>query len=109
MRTVLRASLRTHTRRYVSAAIAVVIGVSFIVVTSLLSDATRAGLVAGVEVPYRGADVVVTDVDADEAGRIVDRAEADGDSATVKEAPAPADPELYTSRALGPGSSAPLV
>ena len=72
MRTVLRASLRTHTRRYISAAVAVVIGVSFIVVTSLLSDATRAGLVAGVEVPYRGADVVVTDVDADEAARIVD-------------------------------------
>ncbi|GAA4725013.1 FtsX-like permease family protein [Nocardioides endophyticus] len=79
----LRASLRTHTRRYISAAVAVVIGVSFIVVTSLLSDATRAGLVAGVEVPYRGADVVVTDVDADEAARIVDRAERDGDSAAV--------------------------
>jgi putative ABC transport system permease protein len=83
MRTVLRASLRTHTRRYVSAAVAVVIGVSFIVVTSLLSDATRAGLVAGVEVPYRGADVVVTDADAEEAAHIVDRAEADGDSAAV--------------------------
>ncbi|GAA4702383.1 ABC transporter permease [Nocardioides conyzicola] len=83
MRTVLRASLRTHTRRYVSAAIAVVIGVSFIVVTSLLSDATRAGLVAGVEVPFRGADVVVTDVSADEAARIVDRAQRDGDSAAV--------------------------
>ena len=83
MKTVLRASLRTHTRRYVSAAVAVVIGVSFIVVTSLLSDATRAGLVAGVEVPYRGADVVVTDVDADEAARIVDRAERGGDSAAV--------------------------
>lgn len=83
MRTVLRASLRTHTRRYVSAAVAVVIGVTFIVVTSLLSDATRAGLVAGVELPYRGADVVVTDVDADQAARIVDRAESRGDSATV--------------------------
>jgi putative ABC transport system permease protein len=83
MRTVLRASLRTHTRRYVSAAIAVVIGVAFIVVTSLLSDATRAGLVAGVELPYLGADVVVTDVDADAATRIVEHAEADGDSAAV--------------------------
>lgn len=83
MRTVLRASLRTHTRRYVSAAVAVVIGVSFIVVTSLLSEAARAGLVAGVELPYRGADVVVTDVDADQAARIVDRAERDGDAAAV--------------------------
>jgi putative ABC transport system permease protein len=83
MRTVLRASLRTHTRRYVSAAVAVVIGVSFIVVTSLLSDATRAGLVAGVELPYRGADVVVTDVDGDGAATIVEHAEAGGDSAAV--------------------------
>lgn len=83
MRTVLRASLRTHTRRYVSAAVAVVIGVAFIVVTSLLSDAARAGLVAGVELPYRGADVVVTDVDADQAARIVERAESRGDSAAV--------------------------
>jgi len=84
MRTVLRASLRTHTRRYISAAVAVVIGVSFIVVTSLLSDATRAGLVAGVEVPYRGADVVVTDVDADEAARIVDRARTQPVSTEVR-------------------------
>lgn len=83
MRTVLRASLRTHTRRYVSAAVAVVIGVAFIVVTSLLSDATRAGLVAGVGLPYRGADVVITDVGGEEAGRIVDRAEAAGDTAAV--------------------------
>lgn len=83
MRTVLRASLRTHTRRYVSAAVAVVIGVAFIVVTSLLSDAARAGLVAGVGVPYRGADVVVTDVEADDAARIVERAEAAGDAAAV--------------------------
>ncbi len=83
MRTVLRASLRTHTRRYVSAAVAIVIGVAFIVVTSLLSDAARAGLVAGVELPYRGADVVVSDVDAEQAGQIVERAEADGDAAAV--------------------------
>lgn len=83
MRTVLRESLRTHTRRYVAAAIAVVIGVAFVVVTSLLSSAARAGLVAGVELPYRGADVVVTGVDADQASRIVDRAATEGDSASV--------------------------
>lgn len=83
MRTVLLASLSTHTRRYVSAAVAVVIGVSFIVVTSLLSAAARDGLVAGVEVPYRDADVVATGVDAEEAGRIVARAERDGATATV--------------------------
>lgn len=83
MNTVLRASLRTHTRRYVSAAVAVVIGVAFIVVTSLLTDATRAGLVAGVELPYRGADVVVTGLDGEQAARLVERAAADGGSAAV--------------------------
>lgn len=83
MRTVLLASLRTHTRRYVSAAIAVVIGVAFIVVTSLLSQATRDGLVAGVELPYAGADVVVTGVGADQATRLVEHAEENGDTAAV--------------------------
>lgn len=83
MRTVLRASLRTNTRRYVSAAVAVVIGVSFIVVTSLLADAARAGLVAGVEVPVRGADVVVSDLDGGQAVALVDQAAARGDRAAV--------------------------
>ncbi|GAA4363470.1 ABC transporter permease [Nocardioides caricicola] len=83
MRTVLRASLRTHTRRYVSAALAVVIGVTFIVVTSLLSSAARAGLVAGVEQQYRGADVVITEVDARDAARIVADATDTGDAAAV--------------------------
>lgn len=83
MRTVLRASLRTHTRRYVSAAVAVVIGVTFIVVTSLLSSAARAGLVAGVEQQYRGADVVVTEVDAHDAARIVEDATDSGAAASV--------------------------
>lgn len=83
MRTVLRASLRTHTRRYVSAAVAVVIGVTFIVVTSLLSSAAREGLVAGVAQTYRGADVVVTDVDAREAAQLVDRAGREGAAVSV--------------------------
>lgn len=83
MRTVLRASLRTHTRRYVSAAVAVVIGVTFIVVTSLLSSAAREGLVAGVAQTYRGADVVVTDVDAEEAGQLVERADQEGAGVSV--------------------------
>lgn len=83
MRTVLRASLRTHTRRYVSAALAIVIGVTFIVVTSLLASAARNGLVAGVEQQYRGADVVITDVDARDAARIVEDAADAGGSAAV--------------------------
>ena len=60
MRTVLLASLRTHTRRYVSAALAVVIGVAFVIVTAGLSSAARDGLTAGVGAPYAGADVVLT-------------------------------------------------
>ena len=55
MRTVLLASLRTHTRRYVAAAVAVVIGVAFVVVTDALASATRNGLLAGLDaaVPRR--------------------------------------------------------
>lgn len=82
MRTVLLASLRVHTRRYVAAAVAVVIGVAFIVVTSALSSAARNGLVAGVEVPYRGADVVVTDIDGEQAARLIAGAREEGDSAS---------------------------
>ena len=46
VRTVLLASLRTHTRRYVAATIAVVIGVAFVVVTNTLASATRNGLLS---------------------------------------------------------------
>ena len=37
MRAVLLASLRHHTRRYVAAAVAVVIGVAFVVATGMLT------------------------------------------------------------------------
>lgn len=83
MRTVLLASLRTHTRRYVAAAVAIVIGVSFVVVTSALSTATKDGLVAGVGLPYRGADSVVSDLSAEDAGIVVRRAAEAGDAAAV--------------------------
>lgn len=59
MRTVLLASLRVHARRYVAALLAVAIGVAFVVVTAALSSAARDGLVAGLDEPYAGADVVV--------------------------------------------------
>ena len=83
MRTVLLASLRTHTRRYVAAALAVVIGVGFVVVTAALSSATRNGLVSGVELPYANADTVVTDVNGEDAATLVADARAAGDSAAV--------------------------
>ncbi|WKN48809.1 ABC transporter permease [Nocardioides sp. Arc9.136] len=83
MRTVLLASMRTHARRYVAAAVAVVIGVSFVVVTSALSAATKDGLVAGVGLPYRGSDAVVSQIAAEDAALVVRRAAATGDSAAV--------------------------
>ena len=51
MRTVLLASMRHHTRRYVAASLAVVIGVAFVVVTGMLTGATREGLTAEVGAP----------------------------------------------------------
>jgi putative ABC transport system permease protein len=81
VRTVLVASLRTHTRRYVAAAVAVVIGVAFVVVTSALSSATRNGLVAGIDVPFRAADVAVSGVSGEDAARLVADAERRGDHA----------------------------
>jgi putative ABC transport system permease protein len=65
MRTVVLASLRTHTRRYVAAAIAVTVSVAFVVVIGVLTAGARAGLMEKSGAPYRGADYVV---DAPEDG-----------------------------------------
>lgn len=83
MRTVLLASLRVYTRRYLAAVLAVTIGVAFIVVTNALASSARDGLVSGVDLPYRNADVVLTDVDGDDATALVQRARDRGDSAAV--------------------------
>lgn len=83
MRTVVLASLRTHARRYVAAAVAVVIGVAFVVVTSALSAATKDGLVAGVGLPYDGADAVFGELGTDDATRLVERAAETGGAAAV--------------------------
>ncbi|MGJ9424068.1 ABC transporter permease [Aeromicrobium sp. CF3.5] len=86
MRTVLLASLRTHTRRYVAAVVAVTIAVGFVVVTNALASSAKNGLSAGVADVYAGADLVVGDeyglADDDVAATL---AEADraGDSADV--------------------------
>ncbi|MDT9594727.1 ABC transporter permease [Nocardioides zeae] len=60
MRTVLLASLRTHTRRYVSALLAVGIAVAFVVVTDALASSARGGLTGEVGQPYEKGDLVVT-------------------------------------------------
>lgn len=65
MRTVFLASLRTHARRYVAAAIAVIASVAFVVVIGVLTAGARAGLMENAGAPYRGADYVV---DAPEGG-----------------------------------------
>lgn len=72
MRTVLLASMRHHTRRYVAASVAVVIGVAFVVVIGMLTGATRAGLTADVGAPVDGVDHVVTTDDGREATRLLD-------------------------------------
>ncbi len=72
MRTVLVASMRHHTRRYVAASVAVAIGVAFIVVVGMLTGATRSGLTADVGAPVAGVDRVVTTYDSREVARLVE-------------------------------------
>ncbi len=87
MRTVLLASLRTYTRRYVGAVVAVVVAVGFVVATNAIGSAAKSGLSEGVAQAYRGADLVVGDVDAGIDREDVDRAltvaARQGDAATV--------------------------
>ena len=78
MRTVLLASMRHHTRRYVAASVAVVIGVAFVVVTGMLTDATRSGMTADVGAPVAGVDHVVTTYDTEAVARLVDAAAEEG-------------------------------
>ncbi|MEG9227156.1 ABC transporter permease [Aeromicrobium sp. Sec7.5] len=87
MRTVLLASLRVHTRRYVAALLAVGLAVAFVVATDALSSAARSGLNAGVGAPYAGADLVVgesygTSLD-DEARAVEAVRDAGGSTATI--------------------------
>ncbi|GAA1511272.1 FtsX-like permease family protein [Nocardioides humi] len=78
MRTVTLASLRTHTRRYGAALLAVVVGSAFIVVTAALSSSIRDGLTAGLAEPYAGADTVVDSPSPADAGRLLAAAERHG-------------------------------
>lgn len=86
MRTVLLASLRTHTRRYVAALVAVLVAVGFIVATNAVGSAARSGLSAGVAEAYRGADLVVGEdygIDERPADLAVRAAQRAGDTADV--------------------------
>lgn len=66
MRTVLVASVRTHTRRYLAAAVAVMVAVGFVVATDAFTSALRSGLTAGIDAPFRNADVVLTGTSAEQ-------------------------------------------
>ncbi|HET9423388.1 MAG TPA: ABC transporter permease [Nocardioides sp.] len=83
MRSVILASMRVHLRRYVAAALAVTIGVSFIIVVAALSSSARDGMLSGVAVPYEGADVVADDLTGAEAVRLRNRAADAGAEAAV--------------------------
>ncbi|MGJ9411679.1 ABC transporter permease [Aeromicrobium sp. CF4.19] len=86
MRTVLIASLRTHTRRYVAALLAVTIAVGFVVVTNALASATKNGLSAGVDEAYPGADLVVGDqygLPEEDVETTLAEADRNGDAAAV--------------------------
>lgn len=86
MRTVLLASLRTHTRRYVSALVAVSIAVAFVVVIDAIGSGARSGVAASVEAAYPEADLVVGEeygiTEADPA-KALEVAERRGDRAAV--------------------------
>lgn len=83
MRTVLLASLRRYTRRYVAAAVAVLIGVAFVVLINPLTSGTRSALLQDLSTPYETTDVVVSEVDTRQAERLLKSAEQDGQHAAV--------------------------
>lgn len=78
MRTVLIASLRHHTRRYVASALAVIIGVAFIVATDGLAGALRDGMTADVGKPYAAASFVVETNELEQAEALLRAGERDG-------------------------------
>lgn len=82
MRTVLLASLRHNTRRYVASAVAVVIGVAFIVATDGLAGALRAGMTAEVGQPFERASHFVSVSDPDKVDEVLAAAEKEGVAAS---------------------------
>lgn len=74
MRSVLLGTLRTQSRRYVSAALAIIIAVAFVVITGALTSSARSGLTAGIDAPYLHADAVIDRPDVELAESIVAQA-----------------------------------
>lgn len=74
MRSVVLGTLRTQARRYVSAALAVIIAVAFVVITGALTSSARSGLTSGIDAPYLHADGVVARPDIELAESLVAQA-----------------------------------
>lgn len=70
MRTFLLASLRTHLRRYVAVAVAVLIATTFMVATNLFGTSARDGWRDTIAAEFQGADLVLTDVRRGTADRV---------------------------------------
>ena len=69
------ASVRVYGRRYVATVVAIVVGVGFVVVTSVLSSAARSGLLADAAAQYAGSGAVVSDIAGPrQTRRVLDRA-----------------------------------
>lgn len=112
MRTVMLASVRVHARRYVAAVLAVVAGVSFIVVTAAVSSATRTGMLADLSASYDGAGVVVGLSGADDVARSLTALEDVGPAAVNAKAYVPiaaGGRTLTAGSSVGTLSSAPSL
>lgn len=73
MNTVFLASLRTHIRRYLAAAIAIIVGVAFVVVVGVLTAGARSGIMDGFGAPFRNADHVVSELGTKDAVALAER------------------------------------
>ncbi|GAA3067530.1 ABC transporter permease [Streptosporangium carneum] len=73
MRTFFLASLRTHIRRYVAAAIAVTVAVAFVVGVGVLTTGAQTGIMAGFGAPFRNSDYVVSKLRNEDAFKLVER------------------------------------
>lgn len=85
MLTVIKASLRTHARRYLAVALAVMIATTFMVTTNALGAAAKDGWRDSIAAEFENADAVLTDVRPGVIDRIekVDGVRAAGASDTA--------------------------
>ncbi|WP_433362829.1 ABC transporter permease [Streptosporangium sp. CA-115845] len=102
MRTVFLASLRTHLRRYVAAAIAVIVGVAFVVVVGVLTSGARSGLMDGFGAPYRNADHVVSELGTKAAIALAERHGQNASAIGRAMLPMRAGDRLFPETAVGP-------